>query len=405
MLYERMLRLFSGEVRVLMKEGFPSFLLGKCKEEGIGLRFVVVRSEEAEATVKQKDLARLLKICKDLGMRAEILYQKGLPQFINRYRSRIGIPVGVLLGAFLLAILSSFLWSVDVDGTNRIDRESLYAFLNRNNIKTGVFLCGIDVNRIEKLVESYDERIQKATVNLIGCKLYVTVHEREMPPEIEKIHGCFDLVAKKDGEIVKADITAGKSCVNRGDVVLKGDLLAAGAVPLSDGNVFYTQANGIVYARTHNRFSCTTNRRMEVVQLKPVRTNRSVLLFGIEAPLRISKGTDADLYLHDRCYYCCRKTVFPIGIHMQTRIKKENNVLSLTEKQASLLCATDLAVRGYEKLSGCVVTEQQESFRSDPVYALDADFVCLEEIGEQRSLFPIQNALPSEDNHTEKIPR
>ena len=61
-----------------------------------------------------------------------------------------------------------------------------------------------------------------------GSKLKVSAVERQSPPSIISEDSPCNLVAKRDGEVIRVYTTAGTSVVKKGDMIRKGQILVKG---------------------------------------------------------------------------------------------------------------------------------------------------------------------------------
>lgn len=381
-----MVRWMRGEARIVVSEGFPALFLEKCRQRGIRLRYLIVRTGELEARVDQKDLNAVLEISALLGMHTQVLENRGIPQFLLRYRKRYGIPVGILIAAVILSVLSSFVWSVDFEGIERLDRQAFESYFKEAGLSQGVFLCNVDTRVLEQEAEAFDPNIKKVSVNLIGCRAFVRVWERVRPPEITDETICYDLVAAKDGEVVKADITAGTPMIHVGDGVLKGDILAQSAVPLKNGETRFAAASGIVIARTKQTVVCELRQKQRVATVVRHKKKTGLLFFGCEAPVHNTQNRENLRAMSCVSYLQAGGTAFPIGSRTTDLLYCSTAEITLTPAQALLICADDLARRSAELLPNCQVESREERLRTGETFSLEAAYTILENIAEQRQI-------------------
>lgn len=378
----RFRRLIKGDVHFTVLEGFPSLLLKECKKNGIRLRYVLIRSDTVEAITSESEFKTVLSVASSLGMRVEIHSKRGLPSVIMRYRHRYGLPVGLLLFSVLLAVLSSFVWSVEVEGLNTVNAEAFSDYLRSNHVCQGIFLCNVDTNSIEALAERYDPHIKKSEVNLVGSRLIVRLIERETPPEMTDESRCGDLIAERGGEILNADISAGIKKIREGDAVVAGDVLAEGMIPLSDGTFRATRAQGTVIARTHRQLSCMSAQKPVLFLTDRWNVRNQLCFFGCEFPLSVNRrNKDRNIHTTESVFYIrSGDHAFPVGIKKIGILKLAEREISLDRKQTMLLCATDLALRFCGSLEHVNVVSFTEQKSKSGITTLEADYVCEENI-------------------------
>ena len=392
MLGEKLERWIRGDVRITVSEGFPILFMEACRKKKIRLRYLIVYTSGLEARIDRKDLDAVFGISAQLGMHTEAEEQKGLLPYLRRYRRRYGIPAGILCAAAILSVLSSFVWSVEIEGTEMLSKEAFAAQLKAAGLSQGVFLCNVDTGAIERETEAFDPIIKKVSVNLIGCRAFVRVWERTLPPAITEEGVACDLVAAKGGEIVKADITAGTPLVHAGDAVRCGDLLAEGAVLLKNGGTRSAAANGIVIARTKIPVLCELHRRQTVCAVIRSRKKYGFILFGCEFPLHGEKKQNGVLCMNGVSYLKAGNTVFPVGVRTADLLYCRETKISLTQAQAVLICADDLARRSAAGIGDSVVEQRIERLREGDVTALNATYNALENIAVQKRREPVQDS-------------
>ncbi len=375
-------RLIKGDVRFTVLEGFPALFLKKCKKNGVRLRYVVIRSDTVEAVTSEAEFKTVLSVAASLGMRVEIVAKRGFPQFFHRYRHRYGIPAGMLLFSVLLAVLSSFVWSVEVEGLHTLEAGAFSDYLRSHRVCQGVFLCSVNTDEVENLVERYDPHIKKSEVNLVGSRLMIRVIERELPPEMSDETRFGDLVAARGGEIVDVDITAGVKKIREGDAVVAGDVLAQGLVPLNDGTFRPTRAQGTVIARTHRLLSCMSARKPVLFSVKHSKIRYQLCFFGCEFPVYPSrKNMPRDIHTTESVFYLrSGGHAFPVGIRKTGTLVLSEREIALDRRQTLLMCATDLALQFCDKLDRINVLSFSEKQSETGTATLEADFVCEENI-------------------------
>ena len=82
-----------------------------------------------------------------------------------------------------------------------------------------------------------------------GVKLKVDVIERQSPPIIIVDEAPRNLIASKDGIVVRVFTTEGTAVVKNGDPIQKGELLVSGEQG-KEGSVYAVRAEGEVIAKT-----------------------------------------------------------------------------------------------------------------------------------------------------------
>ena len=119
------------------------------------------------------------------GCRFEVVGEYGLPVFLKRCASRKAYIAGVLSFAVVMYVMSSFIWTVNVVGNERIKTDDIIESCAEKGIAPGKLKYGIDLYETgEKLMLEYKD-IAWIAVNLKGTG--ITVKIVETIPETEYV--------------------------------------------------------------------------------------------------------------------------------------------------------------------------------------------------------------------------
>ena len=219
--------------------------------------------------------------------RVRIRKKRGLPFLLNRFRRRRMLLFGGFVFVLLLYLLSSFIWTLDIEGTKRISQHKIRNLAAEQGLKPGNFRYQVDRDQLVNHLLRELPEISYAEVE-VGPRSRIRIVERLRAP---KGQGNCHIVAKKDGIIDTVLALAGQPMVKEGDMVKKGQIIISGAIyppePEPDPDkqqpatpqkpVSYIQAQGVVYARIWYRFYGEALRD-EVVEEE---TNRTVRIYCI----------------------------------------------------------------------------------------------------------------------------
>jgi similar to stage IV sporulation protein len=199
--------------------------------------------------VKLSDYSEISKAAKRTGTRIKIIGRSGLSFFIMKLKNRSALLIGVILFGSIIYYLSTFVWNIDINTERYISPYELRNQIKGFGVIPGLRKKNIDIYELEnKLTKSNDE-IMWVKVRIEGVKLVVNVIERQSPPIIDIDSEPGDLIANKDGEVVRVFTTGGTAIVFSGDMVQKGDVLVKGEQG-KEGSVYPVHAQGSVIAKT-----------------------------------------------------------------------------------------------------------------------------------------------------------
>ena len=116
-----------GFLRIEIRGDIAEALLNICAKNGIPLWSIKRRGSVIRSFISVSDFRRLPALVAGSGLRVHILARYGLPFFTERYKERLGIPVGAALFFAFLSFMSGFVWSVGVEGNSAISKNELLA--------------------------------------------------------------------------------------------------------------------------------------------------------------------------------------------------------------------------------------------------------------------------------------
>lgn len=157
------------------------------------------------------------------------------------------------IGVFLAIIIYmlNIIWRIDVVGNKNVDSNKIYEVAKKAGLKEGVLKYKLNLRDIEDSILNDINELSIVTIRLEGIKAKIEVVERKMPPQIKSLDKPVNLIALKDGIILKISAYMGIPVVKEGDYVKKGELLISGTINDGQNNpVKFVHAFGEVVART-----------------------------------------------------------------------------------------------------------------------------------------------------------
>jgi similar to stage IV sporulation protein len=181
-----------------------------------------------------KDFKKMRKQAKKCGCRISLSEKRGLPFLLFRYRKRKWFAAGVAFFFIIVWVLSSIVWTIDIQGNKLIDTSLIISDLEKVGLKKGTFKRNINkVDLAYKMMLKRDD-ISFIGIDIEGTKAKVKIVEKvKVPDVIPKDEPC-DIVADKTGIISRMEVLAGEKLVKIGDTVSKGQLLILGKVEMKN---------------------------------------------------------------------------------------------------------------------------------------------------------------------------
>ena len=239
----------------------------------------------------------LMALAARYGTTPEILSRKGLPVFLGKYKKRIGLLFGFLMGLVLLYASTLFVWDIQVEGNENVAQEEIVEVLRYLGFKEGSFIPAIDLDRLHNAYLIEDPRLSWIAVNFNGTVAHVEVKEAVPAPERVDKETLCNIVASRDGVIVRVDALDGGKEVLPGEAVTKGQLLISAFMETRKSGTILRSAKGNVYATTFRNFQID-------IPYSVLNTNRtgselkqySLQILGRELPLHFDRKHPYDAY-------------------------------------------------------------------------------------------------------------
>ena len=330
---------------------------------------------------------RLLKLCQSRGVCIAETARGGLPHVLYRYRIRLGMCMGLLLGAFLLWFSGQFVWDVRIEGNETIGEGEVRALLAQSGIGLGSYIPSLNCSEIEVNVMLDSDRISWISIYLDGTVAMVQIRENRMPPA-EESKKPANLIAACDGEIELLEIYRGESVVRIGQLVRAGDLLVSG---VSDSNVVgyrYTRAGGKVLARVEQSFFIEIPLTYERCVYEDEYVGEVVLNF-FDFSLKIFKNsrnpnTSCDIIKGEKSILASIFSRLPFGITLSTVYPYQTETVARTYEEALTLAYAQLASQlGMLASDVQLLQKNVTTTLTDASLILDCTVVCVRDIAVQ----------------------
>ncbi|MBQ2879355.1 MAG: sporulation protein YqfD [Anaerotignum sp.] len=216
------------------------------------------------------------------GCTVEILFYGGLPVILKRFRKKQVWSLGLLLFAAGLYILSSFVWTVRVEGNERMAEQDILSACEEMGLKPAAWKNNVDTAAVTKGLLTRFSDISWVSVGIHGTDAVIRMAETiEKAEMVDRVTPC-DVVAAQDGIIVSVTAERGTPLVQVGDVVQKGDVLISSELLVGEEgeeqHTDHTAAEGTVMARIWQRLMEEMPLQYEEKQYSGVeKENRSIL--------------------------------------------------------------------------------------------------------------------------------
>ena len=340
----RLFRWLTGYVRFTFSDGFCEGFINDCKNNSLNVYRIKRVSNTVTAECPSGLYPSLRRLAKKNGGRLRIDKKIGLPFYLYPLKNRYGLLAGLLACVIIICFLEGFIWNIELVGNEKISDVQLLTFLEKNGLHEGAYFNSVDRDYIETLALASFEDCAWIHINRSGTTARVEIREAEPKPEMTDETGVYNVKAAKDGLIVKATVHSGWAVKNKGDSVVKGDLLISGVYTgeQSKANVF-THARGEYIAEVKEPFSLTVSRTQSFKAYKAERVFKSIVFFGLRIPLYIGNSNvkDSDVS-EDYSYIKLNSERLPIGIYTKKVKPYEMSERELSDSELGELLQSEI---------------------------------------------------------------
>lgn len=286
-----LLRLLSGYIVVCFYGDNSEQILNICAKHSIKLWDLRFNKGKIIGNIRIKDFYLLRKIRPKKQIKIHIINRHGLIFKTNKYKKRIGFITGFIVFVLLLEFLSSFIWSIKIEGNKYIKDAELINVCSRLGIDIGTKTKNIDTLKSAQELLINHKSLAWASLNIEGSALTVNISEIKNAKEETELPS--NLIADFDGEIKKIDVTLGNTLVKIGDTVRKGDVLVSGIIENQNSTCF-VNSRGSIEAITKREFSVKGNFiENEMIPNGEIKKRCAVEIFSVKIPLYLGKEKDS----------------------------------------------------------------------------------------------------------------
>ena len=196
--------------------------------------------------IPRRQLTLLLSAAKKDRLTLSVGALLGLPCFLKKHRSRLGIPLGVFLACFILVYGSSRVWRVEIMGNQMVSDEIIEQNLAELGFGVG---SPTKIDNVQEYAVAYrlaHSDIAWMGIYTEGTTAYVKVLENVVKEEEHTEKAPAHLVASADALIVRTEVLHGTTVVKRGEVVKRGDALVLGWIKGAHNDTFLRAEGSVI---------------------------------------------------------------------------------------------------------------------------------------------------------------
>ncbi|WP_424766229.1 sporulation protein YqfD [Paenibacillus sp. sgz302251] len=222
---------FKGIVTVEIRGGKPEQLVNQALSGGLQLSSIRWTSGGLlEFEVSISDFFQLRTYLKETGCRVHVSKRQGLPFWLVKVEKRKFFAAGIMLFFALIFMLSSLVWSVEVEGNVKLSEDQIRAVAKQEGLypmQWSFRLANTDVlskQLVRRLPGSSWIGVEKK-----GTKVTIRVVEQTVPDQAP-LQNPRHLVASADAVVTEIIAEAGRPVVKKNMKVKKGQTLISGTI-------------------------------------------------------------------------------------------------------------------------------------------------------------------------------
>lgn len=228
-------------------------LINRCIDQGIRM-YNAQGGDTLRFAVSRNDFFKLARLSRETHTKVRIIKKYGLVYLLHRHRKRKLFAVGAGLFVLFFAVSTQFLWDIQVEGEDNISRQAVLDSLAEIGVKPGTPLAKLpDAMTMKEHLVTEFENVPWAWVYLDGVRATVQIHEGIVPPIMVDEDMPCDIVAARDGFIIKNSVKKGMERIPAGNAVKAGEVIISGLVETGTEDKpksYLVHADGDVHALT-----------------------------------------------------------------------------------------------------------------------------------------------------------
>ncbi len=385
----KILRFARGYIDFSISGSMPEAFVNLLTEKGVSVWNV----KSCEGVLCCRTLALnykyICKLSRRKNVKVHIIRKHGLPFFLIRNKKRVGIPIGAVCFVLIFTLLSRFIWYVDIYGVEGISYSRAKEVMEELGVYEGAYGHFDSLRNIQTKAMLALGDVSWITLNKDGSTAEVKITESAKDTtENKDIH--YNIVAKCDGQVIRADVQKGMAYVNGGDAVTKGNLLIGGFVQTDLGSTILDTAQGAVLAKTEHKERFSVPKRITYSKYEDsCVTRQNADLFGFKLPLEL-KCTRADAdkisFFSESSLDFKGKTA-PVSLIKEHVFYLETSSEDVGEKLAEKRFSAERALCELFSYSDKKIIDRIiDKTVDDKNYYYDVEYFCEEDIGEKEEI-------------------
>jgi len=380
----RLVRFLRGYVRFEAQGVFIERFLNLLARDRISVWDGRKRGDTYTGCTRAGAYGKMRRHAKKAGVRLHVLDKEGMPFHRRRYRGRVGLLIGAGIFVAFLAVMSGFIWRMEVSGNEKLEDSEIIAVLERLGVSPGTWRSTIDVRECERLAMLELHEISWIALNIEGSTVRVAVSESTPPPAMIDPNTPTNIVAGHTGQIVSMRVYEGQPLLREGDTVMAGEVIVSGITQDRLGQNLFRHALADIKARVQPVIRVEVPlAQTEFRETGETRRRSYLQALGFDLPL-YWPGSIPGPYRVER--WETPLAFFGIPLPLSTLgeeyVLMEEVPVTLTESQAKDKALLELETLERVQLEDAEILEKTMTASLEgQSFVLEASYTCIMEIG------------------------
>ena len=243
---DKIFKIFSSSIKIkITGRNINNFLKRIIRNNINIIKVIPISYKEMDLIIDYKDLDKIEKLKTIYNIK--IIRYYGKLRILKRIKKNIFILSFLLIGLFLVYILSNVIFSIEVIHSNNNIIKLVENELEENGIKKYRFALSYDeVEKVKKkILEDNRDSLEWLEIVREGTKYIVRVEERIIN-NVPDDNNIYDIVASKGAVIKSIYAKSGEKIRNVNTYVKKGDIVISSKITLPNNEIITKSANGKV---------------------------------------------------------------------------------------------------------------------------------------------------------------
>jgi len=384
-----LLRRIRGFVKFSARGMFAERFLNLMARERIPVWDLSRREDALTGCVAAAAYPRLRGLAKKTGVRLRLVGKYGAPFKKKKLMRRRGILAGIAVCILFIAVMSQFIWSIEVNGNEKVSEEDIITAIESIGIKPGIWRPGIKVREMEGRALLLMPEISWIAFNIEGSAIHVEVYETLPVPPVIDPHKPCNVVAGFSGQILEMRVYSGQPVKQKGDAVLAGEVIVSGITQDRRGQNLFRHARAGVIAEVEHEIVVRAPLTRTVYTETGKTARRDYLrIFGLDVPLFLPLRIKRP-YRVERSQEPWRLfgTKLPVTHRVERFTLMKETEYTCSETEAREIAAKELLALQNAQLEGGEILRRTLTGKvENGEFVLAAHYICHIDIAEQSEI-------------------